>query len=160
MQMRKLSCAEVPYDTYCNLAYYLNKIDHPQAQEYFEKGLNEINSNDDSSIITGVSKLINYAAYHNPEQALRLFEKYAHWQLNSEDNINFTVALNFLPLFKQDRIIKLPALNPRLPFYKPEGEYRSRDLYEYYLETARKVGDAFDQRNRTDNYKKRIAAEL
>ncbi len=158
MQMKKLSCAEVPYDTYCNLAYYLNKANDPRAKEYYEKGLHELGT--DSSAITGLSKLINYISYHDPEQALLLFEKYAHWHLNSEDGVNFEVALHFLNLFKKDEMLTLPGLNPSLPFYKAEGKYQSHDLYQYYFNIAQTLAEKFDHRNRTDNYKKMLSREV
>jgi hypothetical protein len=160
MLNKGISCNEVPFDTFCNLAYYLNKIKDPRAEEYFKKGLNEFNNDFTSSYITGISKLINYASYANDQLALNLYEKYAHWQLNSEDGVNFEVSLNFLNLFKENREIKLTKLNPSIPFYKSDGIYMSSDLYDYYVNIANELADKFDKRNRTDRFRNLLNKEL
>lgn len=160
MLSKGISCNEVPFDTFCNLAYHLNKIKDPRAEEYFKKGLNEFNNDFESSFITGISKLINYASYANDQLALNLYEKYAHWQLNSEDGVNFEVSLNFLNLFKENREIKLTKLNPSIPFYKSDGIYKSSDLYGYYVNIANELADKFDKRNRTNHFNNLLNKEL
>ncbi|WP_295810016.1 hypothetical protein [uncultured Apibacter sp.] len=160
MLFKGISCHEVPFDTYCNLAYYLNNVNESKAKEYFEKGLNEFDNDFESSFISGFSKLINYASYHNTQHALDLYQKYAHWQLNSEDKTNFDVCLNFLNLFKQKGTIELEKLNPSLPFYRADAKYNSDDLYNYYLSIAQNLAHKFDARNKTDNFKKLLTKEI
>ncbi|MGM5632063.1 hypothetical protein O2K51_14285 [Apibacter raozihei] len=160
MQMKKLFCAEVPFNTYCNLAYYLNKGNRPEARFYFNKALGELKSDKNTSAISDISKLINYSAEHNKQLAISLFTKYAHWQLNAEDKISFEVSLNFLKLFKKDEDIKLENLRPSFPFYKENGLYRTHVFFDYYKKIAEDLAYKFDARNKTQNYNKLLLEEL
>lgn len=160
MKIKKLTCAEVPFETYTYLTYYLNKYQVGNADEFFNKGLNEIQENAEPNIIEGISRLINYASYYDKEHALLLFEKYANWQLGAEDCALFNISLNFLKLFQQNNILDIKGLSSEFPFYNSNQKYDSHKIYNYYLEQAQKLANKFDARNQTDNFNTLLKKEI
>ncbi|WP_295840501.1 hypothetical protein [uncultured Apibacter sp.] len=159
--VKKLSCAHMPFATFCKFAYYLNKLGDSRAADFYEKAMYELKENIDEkyeTFLSTISLLINYLIYNDREKAFELFEKYSPWDFNSEDSLQFDFSVNVLNLFNVEgsRKIRISATHP---LYSDSGEYNLKDLYSYYYNRALDLAHKFDARNKTDNFKNLLTKE-
>lgn len=158
---KKLTCGVMPLVTFCNLTYYLGKAGDARVATYFPKAEEEIAAlkDNDTSLISHISSLIYYLTKANKEEAWRYFEKYAEWEVNSEDAVSFDFAKNVLPLLKEGGTKEL-NLGIKLPYYSSDNTYNIAELYQYYHEKATSLAEKFDSRNKTNKFKAELEEVL
>lgn len=150
---KKITCGVMPLVTFCNLTYYLGKAGDPRAADFFPKAEEEIAAlkENDTSLISHVSNLLYYLTFNNKDVAWQYFEKYAEWEVNSEDAVSFDFSKNVLPLLKEGGEKEL-HLGINLPYYSPDNIYNIDKLYHYYYEKASSLANQFDLRNETNRF--------
>ncbi len=158
---KKVTCAHMPFATFSELAYHLNKVNDERAPGFFEKALEELQTMDssDSSILSTVSLLTNYLITHDKEKAFSFFEKYSPWELEAEDSLKYTFSKNCFRLFKGEGKRKL-QLDIKHPLYNNSQEYNLNDLYSHYYQQALKLAEKFDQRNGTPSFMESLEKEI
>jgi len=154
---KKLTCGLMPLVTFCNLTYYLGKGGDPRAAEYFVKAEEEfaLLEENDTSLLSNVADLMSYLIKNDRERAWEYFQKFAHWEIGAEDAISYDFAKNVLPLLKAGGEKKLD-INTKLPYYKSDGVYDIRELYDFYHEKAIDLANRFDARNKTNEFMKGV----
>lgn len=150
---KKLTCGVMPLVTFCNLTYYLGKAGDARAAEFLPKAEEEIATlkGDDTSLISHVSNLLYYLTQTDRNKAWQYFEKYAEWEVNSEDAVSFDFSKNVLPLLKEGGSRNL-NMGIKLPYYSADNNYNVDDLYQYYYNKAAELANRFDLRNRTNKF--------
>ncbi len=151
--IKKVTCAHMPFATFSELAYHLNRANDERASGFFEKALEELQALDpsDSSILATVSLLINYLITQDKETAFSFFEKYSSWELNAEDSLKYNISKNCFRLFKGEGKRKL-QLEVKHPLYNNSQEYNLEDLYSHYYQKALDLAEKFDRRNETPSF--------
>lgn len=158
---KKLTCGVMPLVTFCNLTYYLGKAGDARAAQFFPKAEEEIAAlkENDTSLISHVSNLLYYLTLNNKDEAWRYFEKYAEWEVNSEDAVSFDFSKNVLPLLKEANKKEL-NLGIKLPYYSSDNIYDTEELFQYYYKKANDLAIRFDSRNGTDKFKMELSEVL
>ncbi|MHC5200772.1 hypothetical protein [Myroides sp. LJL119] len=150
---KKLTCYSMPFNTFCNYAYQLDKISDPRAEEFFEKALAEYYQNNklDSSVGYSMNQLVSYMAKHNHKDLWNFFERISEWELGAEDLHILNFAKYMAPIMKQggEQVLNL---SPKLPYYKSDGVYDLSELYVYFKDRAYHYAKLFDQRNGNNNF--------
>lgn len=144
----KLSCAHVPYMTYCSfLSHFHENKDMKKADEFFvkaEKSLEEMEN--DSSQIGNIGTMINFLNDYDKERAWEYFQKYIHWSLECDEKSKFDISAEVLSLLKTGGT-KVLQINSAMPWYKADGNYNLLELYNYYHKQATEIASRFDKRN-------------
>lgn len=157
---KKITCGHMPFGTFCNLAYYLNKAGDERAAEYFVKAEEEmLEMENDTSLLSDIALLMNYLIDNNKERAWEYFEKYAGWEIGAEDSFSFDFTLPLIRLLKQEGVREL-ALDPKLPYFKADGIYNIGELYDFYYKKADVLANLFDKRNGNDYFRSRLNSVL
>ncbi len=155
----KLTCGRLPFATFSNLAYYLGKAGHERANDFYKMAVKEIEKiENDTSFLCDLSQVIQYAALNDHVQAWKLFEKHAEWELGSEDALCFDFSLAVLLLCKKENGIYTLHLSPKLPYYRSDNTYNTKELYDYYYTKAKDLADRFDVRHGNDHFTNRLNA--
>lgn len=154
---KKLTCGVMPLTTFCNLTYYLSKAGDPRAAEFFAKAEEEIAEakENDSSLISNISDLIYYLNKYDRNRGWEYFQKYADWEIGAEDAIIFEFSKNILALLKEGGEKQL-TMSEKLPYFKPDGNYKIAELYDYYYRKAKNLAQQFDDRNGTNSFTKAL----
>ena len=154
---KKLTCGHMPFGTFCNLTYYLNKAKDARADEYFAKAVEEMESMEhDTSLLSDIGLLMHYLSDNDKEKGWLFFEKYSEWEINAEDAISFDFALAALHLLKGESGNKELKINTRLPFYKSDNVYNIQEIYDFYLNKAEDLAQRFDLRNDNTYFSHRL----
>ena len=153
----KLSCAHVPFITYCSfLGYFHENKNMEKAEEIFNKAeANLLEMENDSSQIGNIGTMINFLNDYNKERAWEYFEKYIHWSLECDEKSKLDISTYVLPLLKSNGT-RVLQVNSAMPWYRPEGNYNIPDLYDYYLAQATDLAQRFDARNGNDFFMKDV----
>lgn len=158
---KKLTCAHMPFATFCNFAYYLNIKKDERASIFFEKAMEELNKMDetDSSILISISLLIHYLIDNDEKRAFSFYEKYSIWELDADDYLKFTFSKNILPLFRKGTKKDL-QINVQHPLFSESGEYELSELYNYYYKQAKLLSEKFDTRNQTSHFSELLESAI
>ena len=141
---------------YCMLVYYLNLAKDSRAEDYFKKV--ELLLSDVEKypyMIFDISQLMYYLSKNNEKKAWQFLEQYSEWEIGANEYYSFDFSLSIMPLLLEDKEINL-QLSSKLPFYKEEGCYSTRELYEYYSEKINVLGCKFDERNGNTYFREQI----
>ena len=145
---KKLTCGHMPFTTYCTCVECFTKAnDFEKAHEFFLKAEEDLLATEnDTSQILNVSKLILFLSIYNREKAWEYFEEYCDWSYGADDYYTFIFAKNILPLLNEDgnRTLKINAV---MPWYKSDNNYDIKELYNYYYNIANDLARRFDARN-------------
>jgi len=153
---KKLTCGHMPFGTFCNLTFYLNKAKDKRAEEYFVKAEEEMKEmEDDTSLLSDISLLMYYLIDNNTPKAWEYFEKYAGWEIGAEDSFSFEFSLPVLKLLKTEKEKNLD-MDAELPFFKSNGIYDTSKLYDFYLRKASDLAKQFDARNGNEYFRQRL----
>lgn len=153
---KKLTCGHMPFGTFCNLAYYMNKAKDERATEYFLKAEEEmLEMEHDTSLINDISLLMYYLVDNDEAKAWEYFENYAGWELNGEDAHSFDFSLAVLRLLKEGGT-KTLNMDTALPYYRVDNTYDVKLLYDYYYAKADDLATRFDARNGNNYFRSRF----
>lgn len=144
----KLSCAHVPYITYCTLlGHFHEHKDMEKALDIFNKAEAALLAmENDSSQIGNISTMIHFLTDYDKERAWEYFAKYIHWSLECDEKSKLDISTYVLPLLKQGGT-KTLDVNAAMPWYRADGNYNTDELYNYYLAQATDLAKRFDTRN-------------
>jgi hypothetical protein len=157
MLTKKITCAHMPFSCYCSCVKYFQKAGNMEkAYEYFQKAEADLADLEDTSQVSEVGILIHFLAEYDKEKAWPFFEQHAHWNVNSEDYLDFLFSTSVLSLFKGEGNIVL-NVNSSLSWYKEDKSYDLQEVYNYYYERAKDLADRFDQRNGNKHFNKQLA---
>lgn len=147
---KKVTCAHMPFSTYCSSTYFLAKAGQLDlAATYFDKAVEDLNKMDsDSSQLTEIGDLIYYLTLVDKEKAWAFFEKHADWNIDSEGYIDLTFSIRVLPLLKSSGE-RTMQVNSQLPWFRNDGVYVIKDLYQHFYAKAEVLAKQFDTRNGT-----------
>ena len=156
---KKLTCGHMPFGTFCNLTYYLNKSGNTNsAAEYFVKAEEEMATMDnDTSLLNDVSLLMFYLIDNDSERAWQYFERYAEWELNAEDASGFEFMLAVIALSKE-KGTKTLDMSLLMPYHRADNTYDTEVIYNYYYTKAADLADRFDARNGNTYFNRRLKA--
>lgn len=143
------------------LEYYLNNCMFSEATEIagiLERRINEKKEYQ----VWGV--IMNCYAHTKPGRALRVYKK--HWR-ELEDytpDSTFDSLRNvccFWHRIKRDgkETVRL-QLDRTFPLYNVENIYKTEDLFNYYYNKAKDIGEKFDKRNSSDSYMETLMKSL
>jgi len=153
---KKLICGHMPFGTFCNLTYYLNRAGDKRAADYFTKAEEEIvEMKNDTSLLSDISLLMHHLIDNNKERAWEYFEKYAAWEIGAEDAFSFDFTLPALRLLKEESVKKL-NMDPQLPYFRLDNTYNVKELYDYYYQKADNLAQSFDERNGNQHFRNRL----
>lgn len=153
---KKVTCGHMPFGTFCNLTYYLNKAKDARAEEYFKKAEEEMaDMENDTSLLSDISLLMHYLIDNDKDKAWQYFEKYAQWEINSEDAFSFDFALVAIRLL-QEGGSKTLNMDPQIPYFNSSNTYNIKELYDYYYTKADNLAKQFDERNGNSYFRQRL----
>lgn len=157
---KKLTCGRLPFSTFCNFAYYLGKAGDKRAEEYFTKAEEELTEIDnDSSFLGDIAQLMQYMSKNHKEKAWEYFQKYADWEVGAEDAFSFDFSLAVLGVLKDGGSRQL-SMSTKLPYYRTDGIYDAKELYNYYYAKAEDLAQRFDSRHGNDTFKNKMSEML
>jgi hypothetical protein len=144
----KLSCAHVPYITYCTfVGYFHDKKNMEKAHEFFVKAENSLlEMENDSSQIGNIGAMINFLNDYDKNCAWEYFEKYIHWSLECDEKSKMDISMSVLPLLKNGGA-KTLHVNSAMPWFRTDSNYDVKALYDYYYKQAGELAESFDKRN-------------
>lgn len=144
----KLTCAHVPYITYCTLLNYFHKHNEMEkALDIFNKAEAALlGMENDSSQIGNIGIMIYFLKDYDQERAWEYFQKYIHWSLECDEKSQMDISMFVLPLLKTGGTKKL-EVNSAMPWHNADGNYNLTELYNYYVEQAASIAKRFDARN-------------
>lgn len=108
--------------------------------------------------------IMNCYAHTKPGRALRIYKKrWKELQDNTPDG-TFDSSCNvccFWDRIKRDgkETVKL-QLDKTFPLFNEENIYKTEDLFNYYYNMAKDIGEKFDKRNNSSSYMKTLAEAL
>lgn len=150
---KKVTCYSMPFNTFCNFAYQLDKMNDSRAEDFFQKAISEYYEHNqlDSSVGYSMNQLFSYMIKHNHKDAWSFFETISAWELGAEDLHILNFSKYMAPIMKQGGIKQL-NLSSKLPYYRNDGVYDLADLYLYFKEKAYHYAELFDKRNGNNNF--------
>lgn len=157
---KQVSCTHVPARTLCALTYFAEKAGKSQlATELFDRAHEEMEKLiNDENMVVAASMLIGYLLPKEDEKGLFYLEKSIPWFMEDDGYSKYEYSCYVyegLSTLDPDKIIKL-NLPAEFPLYNQEGKYTIQQLSDYFLNEARKWGDALDKRNQRSSCKERI----
>lgn len=144
--------------TYSLLTFYLAKNEDSRALEMFneaEKEFKIVTDSKSSASIMAIADMLFYMARYDKEKAWNYFLEYVPYTVSLEDDTNLSFCEKILPLFEEggSRALDIPN---QLPYYSPKGIYNLKDIYDYYLNTSKRLSKQFDERNGTNTFTKEL----
>ena len=158
---RKLDCLYAPFETFCNNINQMYAAGRPECEQWCaeaEKDLAQMEENHRFSQTSQVAMLIRYLSSTNTAKAWRLFEKYAERNLGSEDYYDYLFSCNVLPLLRPEGRVTI-SVGARLPWFRPDNNYNTKDIYEYYLSRATELAQRFDERHGCKYFSQLLGSE-
>jgi hypothetical protein len=147
MLTKKLTCTHMPFSCYCNCVKHFRKAGNMEkAYEYFLKAEADLAELSDISQIAEVGIMTRFLIDYDREKAWTFFEQHAHWNVDSEDYLDFVFSINVLPLLSEGGTGVL-NVNPSLAWYREDNTYDIKEIYNYYYNKAKDLAERFDQRN-------------
>ncbi|MDR2026788.1 MAG: hypothetical protein LBQ01_04415 [Prevotellaceae bacterium] len=147
MLTKKVTCTHMPFSCYCTcVKYFMKAGDTEKALEYFRKAEADLAQLSDTSQISEIGIMIRFLTDYDREKAWTFFEQHAHWNVDSEDFLDFLFSINVLPLLKGEgsRVLNV---NPSLEWYREDNTYDLKEVYNYYYKKAKDLAERFDKRN-------------
>lgn len=148
------------FNVYNQLIYYLNKARDKRTSIFFEKS-DAIFSELEKSpyLLFELCLMMYYMSRYEQEKAWLYFEQYAEWEIAANDYSSFDFSLSILPLFKKEEIREL-KFSPKIPFFRQDNKYNTRELYNYYYNKANDLAQKFDCRNENNYFSDQIKWHL
>lgn len=147
MLTKKLVCAHMPFSCYCNCVKYFRKAgEMEKAHEYFLKAEADLSELSDTSQVSEIGIMTGFLADYDREKAWAFFEQHAHWNVDSEDYLDFIFSINVLPLLNEGGT-RILNMNPSLAWYRSDNTYDIKEVYNYYYKKAKDLAEKFDKRN-------------
>ena len=148
MLTKKVTCAHMPFSSYCACTKYFNEAGQTEkAKEFFDKAEADfLKLEDDNSMISELADMIRFLTDYDKEKAWRYFEQYAHWNVGSEEYLDFLFSINVLPLLSEGGTKHL-NMNPAVPWFNPSGDYETAEIFDFYYKSAETLARKFDKRN-------------
>ena len=163
---RKLSLHNMTYSYYPLIIYssfvrhYTRTKKYDLANNYFTKAEESLaNMGNDQSILTPVSKLIQFLSVYNKPRAWKFFEQYVNLTLNCDDCTKVFFVMDVINLLK-DKGTKILHVDPQLPWYRSDNTYNVADLYQYYYNMGSHLIKRFDERNGSNSYARQLKLSL
>lgn len=157
MLTKKVTCTHMPFSCYCTCVKYFQKVgDMEKAYEYFQKAEADLAELSDTSQISEIGIMVRFLTDYDREKAWTFFEQHAHWNVNSEDYLDFLFAVSVLPLFKGEGS-KVLNVNPSLEWYREDNTYDLKEIYNYYYKKAKDLAERFDRRNGNGYFNEQFA---
>jgi hypothetical protein len=160
MLTKKVTCVHMPFSCYCACVKYFQKAgDMEKAYEYFQKAEADLSELSDMSQVSEIGIMIRFLTDFDREKAWTFFEQYVHWNVNSEDYLDFLFSINVLPLLKGEgnRILNV---NPSLEWYREDNTYDLKEIYNYYYNKTEDLADKFDKRNGNGYFSEQFAEAI
>ncbi|MDR0726385.1 MAG: hypothetical protein LBF59_10330 [Prevotellaceae bacterium] len=160
MLTKKVTCVHMPFSCYCTCVKYFQKAgDMTKAYEYFQKAEADLTNLSDTSQISEIGILIRFLTDYDREKAWTFFESHAHWNLNSEDYLDFLFSVSVLPLLASEAG-KVLNINPSLEWYREDNTYDLKEVYNFYYEKAKALSEQFDERNGNSYFSEQFAEAI
>jgi len=154
------TCARVPIVTRINLAYYALKNDEVDiAQQLFERIEQELSEREeDTYLISSIGNFIPVVFRLKPMAAWSYLQQFMAWSLDTDKSTLFFFAKGVVEgLQNYQTTDKVPlVLDAQHPLYDSSGKYQVADIYQHYLDAARKLAEEFDIRNQNRNFSKQL----
>ncbi|MDR2286405.1 MAG: hypothetical protein LBE04_02850 [Prevotellaceae bacterium] len=160
MLTKKVICAHMPFSCYCSCVKYFQKAgDMEKAHEYFLKAEADLVELSDTSQISEIGIMIRFLIDYDKEKAWMFFEQYAHWNVDSEDYLDFLFSISVLPLFEGEgsRVLNV---NPSIEWYREDNTYNLQEIYNYYYKKAKDLAERFDRRNGNGYFSEQFAETI
>jgi hypothetical protein len=160
MLTKKVSCTHMPFSCYCGCVKYFQQAgDMEKAYEYFVKAEADLAELSDTSQIAEIGIMTRFLTDYDKERAWRFFEQHAHWNVDSEDYLDFIFSTSVLPLFGSEGC-KVLNVNPSLEWYREDNTYSLKDIYNFYYNKAKDLAERFDRRNGNSYFSEQFAEVL
>ncbi|MDR1340525.1 MAG: hypothetical protein LBK58_10805 [Prevotellaceae bacterium] len=157
MLTKKLTCTHMPFSCYCTCVKYFQKAgDMERAHEYFQKAEADLAELSDTSQIIEIGIMIRFLTGHDRERAWAFFEQHAHWNVNSEDYLDFVFSINVLPLLNGEET-RVLNVSPSLEWHREDSTYDTKEIYNYYYKKAEDLAEKFDRRNGSAYFSQQFA---
>jgi hypothetical protein len=157
MLTKKITCTHMPFSCYCACVKYFQKAgEMEKAYEYFQKAETDLADLSDISQISEVGIMIRFLTDYDREKAWTFFERHAHWNVNSEDYLDFLFSVSVLPLLAGEGS-KVLNVNPSLEWYREDNTYDLKEVYNYYYKKAADLAEKFDKRNGNSYFSEQFA---
>jgi hypothetical protein len=157
MLTKKVTCGHMPFSCYCTCVKYFHEAGNMEkAQEYFQKAEADLAELDDMSQVSEIGLMLRFLTDYDKAKAWSFFEQHAHWNVNSEDYLDFVFSINVLPLLKEKGTKHL-TVNTSLSWYREDNTYDLQEIYNYYYERAKDLAQKFDKRNGSNYFSKQLA---
>jgi hypothetical protein len=160
MLTKKVTCTHMPFSCYCACIKYFREAGNMgKAYEYYQKAEADLAELSDTSPIAEIGIMLRFLTDYDSEKAWSFFEQHAHWNIDSEDYLDFIFSMNALPLLKNggSRILNV---NSSLEWYKEDNTYDLKEIYNYYHKKAKDLAERFDRRNRNDYFGEQLAEAI
>jgi hypothetical protein len=160
MLTKKIICTHMPFSCYCTCVKYFQKSgDMEKAYEYFQKAEADLAELSDTSQISEIGIMIRFLTDYDKEKAWSFFEQHAHWNVNSEDYLDFLFSVSVLPLLKSKET-KILNVNSSLEWYREDNTYDIEEIYNYYYKKAKDLAERFDRRNGSGYFNEQFAEAI
>jgi hypothetical protein len=157
MLNKKLTCTHMPFSCYCNCVKYFQKAGEMEKEyEYFLKAEIDLAELQDTSQIAETGMMTRFLTDYNRENAWTFFAQHAHWNVDSEDYLDFVFSINVLPLLSEGGTRTL-NVNPSLEWYREDNTYELKEIYNYYYDKATDLAERFDKRNGNSYFSEQLA---
>ena len=161
-----ISCSHVPARTYCSIMYYADKLERKEEAvrffDYAEEAMKQIIEDNDESMCSSVGKMICHLFRAGEEQkGWDYFEASLLWYFESNGQLQFEYAVavweGLLKLSTEIVNLELPT---NFALYNKECVYRVDDLRNHFKSEAESLATAFDKRNNSDVFIKRLKGNM
>ncbi|MDR0559108.1 MAG: hypothetical protein LBG92_02995 [Prevotellaceae bacterium] len=161
MLEKKVVCGHMPFVCYCSCVKYFHRAGNmDKAHEFFNKAIKDLSELEyDTSPVSDVAKMLRFLIDYDRNKAWAFFEQYAHWNIGSEDFLDYEFSKSVLPLLAEGGE-KTLTVNSAVEWYRADNLYDLQYLYNYYYTRAKNLADRFDRRNGSDVFNKQLEEEI
>jgi hypothetical protein len=160
MLTKKVVCAHMPFSCYCTCVKHFQQAgDMERAYEYFLKAEADLAELPDTSPIAEIGIMLRFLTDYDREKAWSFFEQYVHWNVDSEEYLDFLFSASVLPLL-QGEGSKVLNVNPSIEWYREDNTYDLQEIYNYYYNKAKDLAKRFDKRNGNGYFSEQFAEAI
>jgi tetratricopeptide (TPR) repeat protein len=157
MLTKKIICVHMPFSCYCSCVKYFQQAgDMERAYEYFQKAEEDLAALTDTSSVGEVGIMLRFLTDYDRVKAWSFFEQHAHWNVDSEEYLDFIFSTNVLPLLRSEESRTLD-ISPSLEWYREDKRYDVKEIYNYYYNKAKNLAERFDRRNGNNSFIEQFA---
>ncbi|MDR2423480.1 MAG: hypothetical protein LBD59_01995 [Prevotellaceae bacterium] len=158
---KKVTCGHMPFSCYCHCVKYFQQAGNMEkALEYFQKAEDEMAElTNDTSLIAEIGIMLRFLTDYDREKAWRFFEQYVHWNIDSEDYLDFLFSKSVLSLLSGEGC-KTLKISPIVEWYRADDTYDQKKLYDCYRKRAEELAAAFDKRNGSNWFTEQLNNEI